>query len=296
MFRRKDELDMDGDINDVQGSLLSEESDNTVSVLSPQKAAEYQANKPSDTAQNTVKPVSAASAGVAAASTGASFSSPSTFGQTATKPAQPAQPVQRSSAPTPPAAMPSQATAPVNPVASNSNSNRPSSDSNRFRPAQEAPRPAPTAPTPMASTPAPSSTFNHSESNTMINKQQNPNERVLTVGNDILLKGEITTCDRLVIRGKVDATVSEVHTMELAAAGSFRGNAEVEYAEISGVFEGNLTVRTSLVIHQSGKVNGNISYGEVEIARGGTLTGEIKSIGTSAQQESIAKKKEKAAA
>ena len=285
MFRRKDELDMDGETGDMQGSLLSEESDNTVSVLSPQKAAEYQATKESNKS-DTVKPVSAASAGTAAASTGASFSSPSTFGQTATKPAEP---VKRPSAPTPPVAMPSQATAPANPVASNSNSNRPSHEGNRFRTTQEAPRSAPTAPTP-------SSTFNHSESNTMINKQQNPNERVLTVGNDILLKGEITTCDRLVIEGKVDATVSEVHTMELAAAGSFHGNAEVEYAEISGVFEGNLTVRTSLVIHQSGKVNGNISYGEVEIARGGTLTGEIKSIGASAQQQSISKKKEKAAA
>ncbi len=61
---------------------------------------------------------------------------------------------------------------------------------------------------------------------------------MLTVGSDILLKGEIATCDRLVIEGKVDATLNDVGTVELAEAGSFKGIAQVENAEISGLFEG----------------------------------------------------------
>ena len=100
--------------------------------------------------------------------------------------------------------------------------------------------------------------------------------RVLTVGNDILLKGEIATCDRLVIEGKVDATLNEVHTVEIAETGSFKGSAHIEDAEISGLFEGDLIVRNRLVIYATGKVRGKISYGEIEIERGGELTGEIK--------------------
>lgn len=100
--------------------------------------------------------------------------------------------------------------------------------------------------------------------------------RVLTVGNDILLKGEIATCDRLVIEGKVDATLNEVHTVEIAETGSFKGSAHIEDAEISGLFEGDLIVRGRLVIYATGKVRGKISYGEIEIERGGELTGEIK--------------------
>ncbi len=100
--------------------------------------------------------------------------------------------------------------------------------------------------------------------------------RVLTVGNDILLKGEIATCDRLVIEGKVDATLNEVHTVEIAETGSFKGSAHIEDAEISGLFEGDLVVRNRLVIYATGKVRGKISYGEIEIERGGELTGEIK--------------------
>jgi cytoskeletal protein CcmA (bactofilin family) len=107
-------------------------------------------------------------------------------------------------------------------------------------------------------------------------------KRVLTVGNDILLKGEIATCDRLVIEGKVDATLNDVHTVEIAECGSFKGSAQIEDAEISGLFEGELTVRGRLVIYATGKVRGKISYGEIEIERGGELSGEIKMAGASA--------------
>jgi cytoskeletal protein CcmA (bactofilin family) len=103
-----------------------------------------------------------------------------------------------------------------------------------------------------------------------------PGRRVLTVGNDILLKGEIATCDRLVIEGKVDATLNDVHTVEIAETGSFKGSAHIEDAEISGLFEGDLIVRNRLIIYATGKVRGKITYGEIEIERGGEMTGEIK--------------------
>lgn len=109
-----------------------------------------------------------------------------------------------------------------------------------------------------------------------VDKANKTGRRVLTVGNDILLKGEIATCDRLVIEGKVDATLNDVHTVEIAETGSFKGSANIEDAEISGLFEGDLVVRNRLVIYATGKVRGKISYGEIEIERGGELTGEIK--------------------
>ena len=107
-------------------------------------------------------------------------------------------------------------------------------------------------------------------------KAKSGSRRVLTVGNDILLKGEIATCDRLVIEGEVDATLNEVHTVEIAETGSFKGSAQIEDAEISGLFEGELVVRNRLVIYSTGQVRGKITYGEIEIERGGELTGEIK--------------------
>jgi cytoskeletal protein CcmA (bactofilin family) len=103
-----------------------------------------------------------------------------------------------------------------------------------------------------------------------------PPRRVLTVGHDILLKGEIATCDRLLIEGKVEATLNDVHTVEITEQGSFRGSANIEDAEIRGLFEGDLVVRNRLVVYSTGKVRGKITYGEIEIERGGEMTGEIK--------------------
>lgn len=121
-------------------------------------------------------------------------------------------------------------------------------------------------------------------------------KRVLTVGNDILLKGEIATCDRLVIEGKVDATLNDVHTVEIAETGSFRGAAHIEDAEISGLFEGDLIVRNRLVIYATGRVRGKITYGEIEIERGGELTGEIKSSSSGSQSATPRTARQKEAA
>lgn len=116
-------------------------------------------------------------------------------------------------------------------------------------------------------------------------------KRVLTVGPDIQMKGEITTCDRVVIEGMVDATMRDVHTVELAETGSLKGTAEVEDAEISGSFEGDLIVRGKITIYTTGRVRGNITYGEIEIQRGGQISGNIRNVADAKQATNAPKAK-----
>lgn len=168
--------------------------------------------------------------------------------------------------------------------------------------AAPAPRPAEQKVAPMsqpasAYRPAPASTarpagFNTSPTAANAGSEDKSKKRILTVGNDILLKGEIATCDRLVIEGAVDAKLNDVHTVEIAETGSFKGSAKIEDAEISGLFEGDLVVRNRLIIYSTGKVRGKITYGEIEIERGGELTGEINT-GTAAAAESKEAKENK---
>ena len=97
----------------------------------------------------------------------------------------------------------------------------------------------------------------------------------LTVGPNIKLKGvEITDCDTLVVEGLVEATMDS-RLMQIAEQGEFKGSAEIDIAEIRGVFDGSLTVREKLVIHATGKVTGKIRYGKIVIEEGGQLSGEI---------------------
>jgi len=170
------------------------------------------------------------------------------------------------------------------------------SASNNFRPGAPAAAPAQNTPPAYASRPSEVKPMTPISSPNTAQSSVKPSHRVLTVGNDILLKGEIATCDRLVIEGKVEATLNEVHTVELAECGSFKGSANVVEAQISGLFEGDLVVTGRLVIYASGKVRGNVTYGEIEIERGGELTGQIKMTGgaTAAQNTPKALRKEAA--
>ena len=97
----------------------------------------------------------------------------------------------------------------------------------------------------------------------------------LTVGRGITLSGEIRACDLLIVEGQVEATLSESRAVEISASGVFKGIADIESAEVSGLIEGELVVRNTLVIHSTGRVLGKISYGRIEIARGGIISGQI---------------------
>src|SRR5689334_2932805 len=106
----------------------------------------------------------------------------------------------------------------------------------------------------------------------------------LTVGPGISLSGEITACDRLVVQGSVQVTLNETRAIEITESGRFtNGKAEVEEAEISGVYEGDLTVRNRLLIRSTGQVKGNVRYGEIEVERGGRITGSISMLESGAK-------------
>jgi len=101
-------------------------------------------------------------------------------------------------------------------------------------------------------------------------------ESKLTVGPNIKLKGvEITDCDTLVVEGSVEATMDS-RVIQISERGSFKGSADIDIAEIRGVFDGNLTVRQKLTIFATGKVTGRVRYGKIVIEEGGQLSGEIE--------------------
>jgi cytoskeletal protein CcmA (bactofilin family) len=97
----------------------------------------------------------------------------------------------------------------------------------------------------------------------------------LIVGKGIRLSGEISSCDRLVVEGAVEATLNDTLALEIAESGRFTGGCEVEEADISGVYEGDLTVRKRLFVRGTGKLTGTVRYGELELERGGQIAGNI---------------------
>lgn len=111
-------------------------------------------------------------------------------------------------------------------------------------------------------------------------KSDDSSKSRLIVGPEITLKSaEITDCDTIVVEGRVEAT-TDARVMQIAEAGTVVGTVSVDIAEVRGRFEGELTVRKTLVIHPTGRVSGKIRYGKVVIEEGGELTGEVGTLAT----------------
>jgi cytoskeletal protein CcmA (bactofilin family) len=96
----------------------------------------------------------------------------------------------------------------------------------------------------------------------------------LIVGPAIRVKGEIGSCDTLVVQGEVEASMAG-RMMEVAKGGLFKGQVELQEAAVAGRVEGKLTVKGLLRIASGGEVRGEIRYGELEIEKGGLIAGDI---------------------
>jgi cytoskeletal protein CcmA (bactofilin family) len=115
---------------------------------------------------------------------------------------------------------------------------------------------------------------------------ENDRDRTLRVGKGLALAGEITSCDVLVIEGKVEAKLNEGKLLEITETGQFRGSVEIENADIAGRFDGNLVVHGRLTVRATGRISGMVKYGELEVSAGGQIIGEVQVTGanTAAQQ------------
>jgi cytoskeletal protein CcmA (bactofilin family) len=133
---------------------------------------------------------------------------------------------------------------------------------------------APSAPAPYESAPRPSVAARHHEASDD-HADSGPGSR-LHVGVNIKLKGvEISDCDVLVIEGHVEATVNS-KAMQIDRPGTLKGTALIDVAEVHGDFTGELTARTRLVVHGTGRVSGSIRYGKLVVEEGGEVSGDVK--------------------
>src|ERR1044071_3137163 len=99
--------------------------------------------------------------------------------------------------------------------------------------------------------------------------------RTLIIGPGVSVKSEITSCNRLIVEGKIEAKLADCPNVIIKEGGVFNGESTTQEADIQGCFDGNLVVRGRLLVRATGTVAGKIAYGEIEIERGGKISGEI---------------------
>ena len=70
----------------------------------------------------------------------------------------------------------------------------------------------------------------------------------------------------------MQATI-ESGSLTVSETGDVRGEATVDEAEITGKFDGTLLVRKCLTITSTGRVTGEVRYGELKVEQGGQMSG-----------------------
>ena len=105
--------------------------------------------------------------------------------------------------------------------------------------------------------------------------------RTLVVGRGISVQGTVADAERLVVEGTVEASMIHAAELSIAQGGVFKGEVEVEEAEIAGTIDGTLTARGNLIVRATGKVLGTARCRRLQVADGGQITGRIEMIAES---------------
>ncbi len=100
--------------------------------------------------------------------------------------------------------------------------------------------------------------------------------RTLVVGRGISLQGTVSDAERLVVEGTVESQMIHAAELSVAQTGVFRGEVQVEDAEIAGLFDGTITAKGNLVIRATGKVNGVAKYRHLSVEGGGQIMGRME--------------------
>jgi cytoskeletal protein CcmA (bactofilin family) len=110
-------------------------------------------------------------------------------------------------------------------------------------------------------------------------RPQAGDRRALVVGRGIALAGgAISDCERLEVHGTVEVSIRHALELIIADSGVFRGEAEIEEADISGAFDGSVTATSRLVVRSTGKVTGTIRCHRLMVEEGAQVSGKIEMI------------------
>jgi cytoskeletal protein CcmA (bactofilin family) len=103
--------------------------------------------------------------------------------------------------------------------------------------------------------------------------------RTLVVGRGISLQGTVADAERLVVEGTVESQMIQASELAISETGIFKGEVQVEDAEIAGTFDGTLTARGALVIRATGRVIGVARCRRLSVEEGGQVSGRMEMLG-----------------
>ncbi len=96
------------------------------------------------------------------------------------------------------------------------------------------------------------------------------------IGASIIVKGEITGKEPLLVEGRVEGTLRlSTDTVTIGQGGSVSGDIHANMIQVRGNVVGDLFGNETVIVHQTGSVRGNITAPRVTLEDGAKLKGAI---------------------
>lgn len=99
-------------------------------------------------------------------------------------------------------------------------------------------------------------------------------ENVAYIGAGVTLKGEISVPDLIVVDGTVEGDIT-ARVVCVGQSGVIRGNISATEADISGSITDHVEIKQLLIVRATGRVEGRVMYGEIELEKGAVVTGDL---------------------
>jgi cytoskeletal protein CcmA (bactofilin family) len=99
-------------------------------------------------------------------------------------------------------------------------------------------------------------------------------ENVVYIGAGVTMKGEISVPDLIVVDGTVEGDVT-ARIVCVGQTGVIRGNIAATEADISGWITDHIEIKQLLIVRSTGRVEGRVMYGEIELEKGAVVTGDL---------------------
>lgn len=102
-------------------------------------------------------------------------------------------------------------------------------------------------------------------------------DRTLIIGEDTILRAKVSNCRQLEVSGYVDGEV-ETENLVVHRGGRCFGTIHAGTADVSGVVQGRIGVRSLIHIRETGDVSGSVRYGKMAMDAGGSLSAEVRNV------------------
>jgi cytoskeletal protein CcmA (bactofilin family) len=104
-----------------------------------------------------------------------------------------------------------------------------------------------------------------------------PEEKnVVYIGEGVSVNGAVRAQDIVVVDGSVDGEISCAQLI-VGVTGVVNGVITVTEADVYGKIGSDITIKELLIVRASGRVEGKWTYGEIEVEKGGILSGSAES-------------------